>query len=202
MKEIWFDFDDTMVDWHGQILDVHARSDVFNRYVPYHEVTHHDYFKLYHAPQEPDWEWLRQKWREYHCAEKVTLLPHVADVFQQLKDEKIRVNIVTARGWHPDALVVTEQTMEHYGLSFHKVHSMHYAMSKGDIIKEHGVNPMAFVEDTIRHCDNVNAALPTLPIYLVNHPWNQQNVLYHRVNHLQDMLDHLLTSEHRLSLSY
>ena len=196
--QIWFDFDDTLCDWHKIIIPLH--NTLFQKHLTLKDHKHHDYFHLYDvAHQHQDWEWLREQWRTHHCAEQVELLSGVKEMLDTLS-EHFSINIVTARGWHPNAEALTHQTLSQAGIVVDNVVAIHYGMDKGQVLKNRGNNIIAFVEDTIKHCDNVHSSgLDPSCIYLIDAPWNQDNTTYQRLSHVTDLTSILLPKEPSLS---
>lgn len=89
-----------------------------------------------------------------------------------LKARGFRVEIWTARAWHPRGRQITEDTIARDRLNVDAVRYCTLEQSKADLIRP-GDKIAAFVDDNLKHVQAIRSACPAAKSLLIDRPWNR-----------------------------
>lgn len=177
---ILFDCDDTLVDFMGVMCSDRsmARESIITR----------DIGATFGMTMG---QWLTELIRS-NTLERCQLFEETQEVLNKLVELGHQLEVITNRGFHPDALAVTQDNLVGLPISdfhivpFHELKSEYMMMNTGwaDI----------FVDDSATHCETVAASGMAGKVFLRNMPHNQQHVPsanVQRINTLRDILEHV-----------
>lgn len=101
-------------------------------------------------------------------------VPGASESMQRLQEAGKRLVLVTARGYHPQALSVTEQWLNTHHIPFDDLIIVPEGMSKGQCTQ--ALYPKGFalmVDDHATNLDSMNDAKMADRTILIDRPWNQ-----------------------------
>jgi uncharacterized HAD superfamily protein len=183
MKNIIFDLDDTLGNLSSPMMNALnlATGKDFTR----NDSTSYFITDLYDISLEEFYEILT----DFKVIENVVPLAGSREVLEHaMKDHT--VHIVTARGWHPDALSITEQWFKQHDLPYHHIRICNALQSKIDCIA--GIeNIVLAVDDRGSHCVEFDSYDKIAKVLMMNQPWNVDIDGIHRIHDITEVLEHI-----------
>lgn len=121
--------------------------------------------------------------------------PHdgAIEVTAILKSMDYTIEIVTARGWHPNAYEVTRKWLDDNYISYDRINIVPLYDCK-ETVTRHIENIHLFVDDRVDHCTNMLNSGRVQSCLVMAQPWNtsaELNTGLHRIHTLYDILGHL-----------
>jgi len=118
--------------------------------------------------------------------------PGAAAVTQALRAQGFELAIVTARGWHPQALAITDEWLRTHGVSYDHLHIVPLGSDKREVLKPFA-NIVLAVDDHPHNITRYVAA--NIPAVLVDRPWNVDFAHPERIQALAAVLDYVTAAE-------
>jgi 5'(3')-deoxyribonucleotidase len=119
--------------------------------------------------------------------ERANPVPRIKEVLDALKDKGFNIHIITARGWHPNGMAITEQWFNENKLPFDSINIVPLGGSKADIMDKIG-NIKYLIDDNVNNCKEVISR--GYDAYLIPMPWNTDSGLK-RLSTVEEVLTHL-----------
>lgn len=107
------------------------------------------------------------------CLENAMPEPGALEAVRSLIGQGYKVEIWTARAWHPRGQQITEQWFEKWGSPNVTVRVCPYNSSKASLIRQTGIRPKLFVDDSLTQILSVQAESPETSCYVIDRPWNK-----------------------------
>lgn len=116
--------------------------------------------------------------------------PHdgVVEVTAILKSRGYNIEIVTARGWRPDAYNVTKKWLDDNYISYDKINIVPLHQCKEEATR-HIENIHLFVDDRFDHCDNMMKSGRVNRCLVYKQPWNKAATLTQNIVHIDNVYD-------------
>lgn len=125
------------------------------------------------------------------------LAPHegVVEVTALMKSKGYNVEIVTARGWHPNAYNLTKKWLDDNYVSYDKINIVPLHQCKEEVTR-HIDNIEIFLDDRLDYCHSMLKSGRVTKSLVYAQPWNEQEFNpmiknMFRVNDLYEVLDHI-----------
>lgn len=170
-RNIVFDFDDTLVNL--QPLLVAALNAATGQQHSAESQWTYNLSIMYNMPVTDVWDVLRS-------AKVLENVQWLIDpfVFQRAvwnwAADGHNIFVCTSRGWHPDALALTDATLAHAGELPVEVIVTEYGTSKADALAARGIRPDVAVDDLLHNVKAFNAA--GAHAWLLRRRWNYLDV--------------------------
>lgn len=123
---------------------------------------------------------------EHQVLENAPPVEHAAEVLRALKDLGYRNAVVTARGYHPTGVEVTQAWFKQHGLPIDDLIVVDMLESKVDALKSLG-KVKSYCDDLPMHLNNIAAAQCVEELYLMRRPWNAHSFNYRVVRDLTEL---------------
>ncbi len=134
-----------------------------------------------------------------HVLENATAEDGAAEAINALRATGHRVEIWTARSWHPNGQSLTEAWAEREGLFVDQVRVFDFLQSKSAAMNEH--TPVrAFIDDSIRHISDAHSNPYVGQAVLMTRPWNESAKNLNRAHTLRGFAD-MVIAQHSLPIS-
>jgi 5'(3')-deoxyribonucleotidase len=119
--------------------------------------------------------------------ERANPVPRIKEILDKVREKGYNIHIITARGWHPNGMTITEQWFKDYNLPYDSINIVPLGGSKADIMDRIG-NINYLIDDNENNCNEVISR--GYDAFLVQMPRNK-NTKLKRLNALEDILNHL-----------
>ena len=159
------DYDDTLNRMRDTVYETFARRGM--RVPPNHWHT----YSLETIFKKPEAE-LLDIFIEDQVLERTPAESSASDLINTLKARGFRVEIWTARAWHPRGKTITEQTIHRDRLNVDGVRYSNLKQSKADLIRPED-RIAAFVDDNLGHVMAMRSACAEAHCLLIDRPWNR-----------------------------
>lgn len=176
-----FDCDDVLANLREVVL--YRLGEMFNRPVLLNELTHWDLSKTF--GQEVDVDNMFSQ----IALEDIPVEPDASMITRCLKDSGYRIEIVTARGYHPHAAQRTLSWCKKHNLHIDKVHVVPLHGEKRSVLAQMGHIDL-YVEDNHDHVEAAHGLDNVSQIYLMDRPWNRNCTFGTRVADLFEVYRH------------
>lgn len=94
-----------------------------------------------------------------------------ATLFDAVRASGLKVGVLTARSWHPDAHAQTLARLQEMNAVPDRLTVCDHGKSKAEYIRDFG-EVVGYVDDNASHVHDVSLALPKTLCFLRNKPWN------------------------------
>lgn len=180
-KWIVFDVDDVLVNFRQSLVNSFIPLGIHK---PWENWTHYNHVNIFEMSDEKE---LHHHMIKHQVIEKISLEPEVFEIFHYLKNKNFHIGLLTARGWHPQGVELTQKFVEKFNLPVDKI-----VVSKGHMFKKSvHINDFNgqiefYLDDSIHHIEDFKSH--GISAFLVDRPWNQNSSLP-RLHKLQDIID-------------
>lgn len=175
MRVAALDIDDSLADLRNPLM--HALNQYTGKDIHWNDWDVYDLAKIY-GMTIPDF---RACLIESDALRKAKPMEDSINFCQHLIDNNYIVLMVTARGWHPQAVELTKQWLEEYKIPYHDLYVTKLNQSKYKAIEKYGVIDLA-VDDAFENIKNYKESGMVRHPVLFHHPWNK-NHEYDKVIH-------------------
>lgn len=119
-----------------------------------------------------------------------TIEPHVglSEVTQELQERGYRIEIVTARAWHPNAYSVTKEWLNKHEVGYTNINIVPLDKCKEEATRELGPAKL-FIDDRFDHCASMAASGRVEQCLLFSQPWNAASTLEKRIDKIHSLYD-------------
>jgi len=178
-----FDCDDVLANLR-EPLEVLV-SEHLNKHVSWTEWNQYEIGKIYNF----DFNHISEMIVEREILEKLTVEPGAKELVQYYKDQGCKTVILTARGYHPSGLSLTQQWCVDNSLAIDEVICVPLHAAKRDYLKTFP-RVEVYVEDNHAHAEQAYGLLNVKEVFLINRPWNQNITDVSRVSNLFEIIPH------------
>jgi 5'(3')-deoxyribonucleotidase len=178
IKNIAFDLDDTACNLRvpmNQALNFYT-----GKAIHWKDWTGHNLEEIYEITSKE----FVQILIDGHVIERANPVPKIKETLDSLKEKGYNIHIITARGWHPNGMAITEQWFEDNKIPFDSINIVPLGGSKADIMDNIG-NIKYLIDDNENNCKEVISR--GYDAYLVPMPWNKNSGLK-RLNSIEEIL--------------
>lgn len=116
---------------------------------------------------------------------------------QRLQAKGLKIAVITARGYHPRGEEVTLTWFAEQGVKIDSLQIVQPGQSKVEALAKLP-NVIGYVDDHIKHLENISKANPGMSLHLMARPWNQHDKKFERVYTVSEYAEHSLTRAHAL----
>lgn len=116
--------------------------------------------------------------------------PHdgLSEVTHELQELGYRIEVVTARAWHPDAYSVTKEWLTKHDVAYNNINIVPLDKCKEESTRKLGPVKL-FIDDRFDHCANMAASGRVEQCLLFSQPWNAKSVLRKRIDKIHSLYD-------------
>ena len=175
-----FDMDDVLAHLRSHIQDaLFART---GKNIPWEQWDTYDLGEIYQIPLSE----CLGAFNEAAILEKCLPEPSSQEAVLTAKQQGMPVHILTARGWHPAGLALTQEWLLHHGFVFDDLHVIPLHQCKAEYLRMLGLPARFFFDDSPRHIV-ATQNLVEFPV-IVDRPWNQGLTGVHRVYNMSQAI--------------
>lgn len=124
----------------------------------------------------------------YKVLETATAHYGAAEAITRAIAEGCAIALITARGFHPNAEDVTRAWLEQNG-----IHVDYLILVGPNETKIKALlslpNVIAYVDDYLSHLESLTAAEMSIPLFLMDQPWNREDKKFSRVHSVHEFVD-------------
>ena len=129
----------------------------------------------------------------HRVLENIKIYSEVAEHIAHLRNIGYQVAVITSRGFHPDCETITKNTLDEHGIEIDHLIIVGINESKTAALNElqwlGGV--MAYVDDYPAHLHDLYKETLGIKLFLMDRPWNKDEILFERVSNITEYLEHL-----------
>lgn len=119
----------------------------------------------------------------------------IKDILKHFKEEGFDTLALTSRGWHTDAVKITNNMLDENGIVFDHVQVVPHNHSKGSVLKEQWEKDYKidfFIDDYHKNIHGVYENVSGSPLIVVrNQPWNSKEIfdnnIFKRIDNLNEI---------------
>ena len=182
-KTIIFDLDDTLGCLKSRLQEIYRRATGDNT-ISYNDWDNYGQPNRYGISSEQ----LSELFIEDQSLELMKPHDGVVEVTAILKSRGYNIEIVTARGWRPDAYNVTKKWLDDNYISYDKINIVPLHQCKEEATR-HIDNIHLFVDDRFDHCDNMMKSGRVNRCLVYKQPWNKAATLTQNIVHIDNVYD-------------
>lgn len=181
-----FDCDDVLADLSSIVLK--RISSQLKREVLIEECTHYDLNKVFGHQIDVN--------KMFLDISLESIAPSLGSktLTRILKDHGWRTAVVTARGYHENAAIRTQQWCNDHGILIDEVHVVPLFGEKAQTLQDLG-DIEIYVEDNHDHVEAAHNLSNVNHVFLMDRPWNIDCPYGTRVKHIPDVIKHLREME-------
>lgn len=191
-KTIILDLDDTLGCLKSRLQEIYRRATGDNT-ISYNDWDNYGHPNRYGISSEQ----LSELFIEDNSLQLMKPFEGAVEVTALMKSRGFNVEIVTARGWHPDGYNVTKKWLDDNYISYDRINIVPLFQCKEEATR-HIENVALFVDDRLDHCVNVYESGRIGKSLVLAQPWNRD---YHdehpnynpniiRIDNIYDVLNH------------
>ena len=189
MKKPWiiFDMDEVIVNIRDPLAE-HLNV-VSGKNIPSEDWYQHDLSGVYGIENSVVMETLASS----RCLERATIEPDAVASIVRAKELGYRVGILTALGWHPKGLDLTQKSVVEYQLPIDHIVAVPIDAKKSDSIRANFPGEIiGFIDDNATHVEGVGSI--GILSCVRDRPWNQDVMAHKRIFNLSDFVEYAHTN--------
>lgn len=160
------DCDDVIVNLKDHLL-ISLNEEFGRDYKPEEWVTY-DLTELY----EVDFDNILELFHKYDIIGSSKPFDYSLDAVNKLQEMGFECHLLTARGWHKNALELTQNSLEGWGFKMDEIHILPNGINKGQYLRLKGLGGDFFIDDNFEHARSVAMTNKVDKVYLRNESWN------------------------------
>ncbi len=192
-KTVIFDLDDTLGDLKVRLQEIYRRT-TGDQTISYEDWDNYGQPNRYGVTSEQ----LSELFIEDNSLGLMKPFDGAIEVTALMKSKGFNVEIVTARGWHPDGYAVTKKWLDDHYISYDRINIVPLFQCKEETTR-HIENVALFVDDRLDHCVNLFESGRIGKSLVLAQPWNREYTEEHpdynsniiRIDSIWDVLNHI-----------
>lgn len=181
-----FDLDDTLLNLHVPLIEMLNQRTGMNRCPKTVETFTIE--EDYGIDQKTFFKWAE----ESMVLESGIIHDGAVELFRTLREQDTRIAIITARGWHPNAMQVTEDWLHLNGLVPDELHIVSMACNKNNSTR-HMKKVRLAVDDREHHVHHFSKL--TENAFLYKQGWNKHATAHVHIENLKQLNNSIITGE-------
>ncbi|MDJ0862569.1 MAG: hypothetical protein QNJ82_10050 [Gammaproteobacteria bacterium] len=177
-----FDLDDVLANLRDHLMNMLVRQTGHG--IHWNQWHEYELGSVYQTTTERIMGWVL----EHRVLESASLEPHAQPAVRTARQLGHRIAVVTARGWHPRGVQLTEEWLVANGLDVDELHLVPAFGDKSNVLRKLG-RVAYFVDDHVGHLYPARTLPEVCETLLIDRPWNRKDRQIRRLFGLDEFVE-------------